>query len=79
MRFYNDRLHLHEDKFAEIHHCFQRRKDNVSIVQISFANRAPKVKEYWKIAVKTLQNINIGEELYIDYGFQYSILKLCTY
>lgn len=40
---------------------------------MSFSGCASGSEEYWKIAIKALQKIDIREETYIDYGSKYTL------
>lgn len=71
MRFINNCHYLHVDKFAGIQRHTLPRKNNLSFVQMFSADSPFELKDYWKISVKAFQNIDVGEEFYIDYGIAY--------
>lgn len=67
---------LSEDKSTEIQFCTQPWENDVSFVQTSSLNIALQLKKYLIIAFGTLQNVDIGEELYKYYSPEYSFLEL---
>lgn len=76
MRFPKNSHYLPEDKFTEMQRRMQPREYNISVVQISFPDSALDLKDCQVIAVKALQYIEIGEQLYLDYGsgYRFSLL-----
>lgn len=71
LRLINDFSYLLGNQYAEIKCRTQPRENKVSFVQLSSSDCASKLEEYWRVALEALQNKDIGDEMYIDYGFGY--------
>lgn len=72
MQSIGDRHYFSQNKVGEIQIRTQPRKNNVSFMQMSSSGSASELKEYRMIAIEAMQNIDLGEEFYIDYGSEYS-------
>lgn len=59
---------------SEIRRFTQARENTKSFVQIFFPDSSSDLKYYGTIAIEKLQNLEIGEEVYIDYSSEYSFL-----
>lgn len=72
MRFIDDSCYFYGDKYAAIQRCFQLQENNVSIVRMSSSDSSSGTKDYWMIAVKSLQIISVGDKSYMESGSKYS-------
>lgn len=74
IRFINDCRNLSKDKSTENQCRIQLRENNVSFGQVFRSDCASELKGYRIVAVKALQNVDVGEELYIYHFYECSFL-----
>lgn len=64
-RFIDNIHYVSGEQVTEIQRHTQLRENSVSFVLTSSPDSASELKDYQKIAVKALRNIDLGEELYV--------------
>lgn len=72
VQFINDSRYFSVHKAMEFERHTQPRESIVSFLQMSFCNSASELNDYCIIAIKALQKIYIKEELFLDFGSEYS-------
>lgn len=70
MPIINDSRNLFGNMAMKARRHMLSRENNVSFAQTSFPDSASERKDYQIIAIKTLRNIDVGKELFREYGYE---------